>query len=51
MKKLRIVSSTVESAGSVFQRSMYAVSWNARPANNRLDCRIGRLSYAASATR
>src|SRR5262245_36548248 len=44
MKKLRITSSTLESAGSRFHRSRYRGSANAKPANSRLGCRIGHSS-------
>src|SRR5829696_370453 len=42
IKKLRTTSSTFESAGSVFQRSMYSGLPRAAPPNNKLLCRIGQ---------
>src|SRR5262245_63357811 len=49
MKKLRMTSSTSESAGSVDQRLMYSGRLSAMPANSRLACRIGQFaSYITS---
>ena len=44
MKKLRMTSSTVESAGSFFQSAIQSSCPSARPPNSSADCRIGHCS-------